>query len=88
MFSAADLQTIPTVSAKAMSFETSLVFLSETKSSGISARPMNLPLNNKNPLRIGNGVCKQGYGNRPPIDDRSPIRKFSVDCLNAFKTKE
>ena len=30
-------------------------------------------------LRIGNGVGKQGYGNRPPIDDRNPIRKFSID---------
>ena len=27
-----------------------------------------------NILRIGNGVGKQGYGNRPPIDDRNPIR--------------
>ena len=32
-------------------------------------------------LRIGNGVGKQGYGNRPPIDDRKPIRKFSIDPL-------
>ena len=32
-------------------------------------------------LRIGNGVGKQGYGNRPPIDDRNPIRKFSIDPL-------
>ena len=39
-------------------------------------------------LRIGNGVGKQGYGNRPPIDDRNPIRKFSIDCLDASKTKE
>ena len=37
-------------------------------------------------LRIGNGVGKQGYGNRPPIDDRNPIRKFSIDCLYASKT--
>ena len=39
-------------------------------------------------LRIGNGVGKQGYGNRPPIDDRNPIRKFSIDCLDASKTNE
>ena len=34
-------------------------------------------------LRIGNGVGKQGYGNRPPVDDRNPIRKCSIDppCL-------
>ena len=32
-------------------------------------------------LRIGNGDGKQGYGNRPPIDDRNPIRKFSIDHL-------
>ena len=35
-------------------------------------------------LRVG----KQGYGNRPPIDDRNPIRKFSIDCLDASKTNE
>ena len=39
-------------------------------------------------LRIGNGVGKQGYGNRPPIDDRNLIRKFSIDCLDASKTNE
>ena len=39
-------------------------------------------------LRIGNGVGKQGYGNRRPIDDRNPIRKFSIGCLNASKTNE
>ena len=38
-------------------------------------------------LRIGNGVGKQGYGNRPPIDDRNPIRKFSIDCLDASKNQ-
>ena len=38
-------------------------------------------------LRIGNGVGKQGYGNRPPIDDRKPIRKFSIDCLDASKNQ-
>ena len=27
------------------------------------------------------GVGKQGYGNRPPIDDRKAIRKFSIDPL-------
>ena len=32
-------------------------------------------------LRIGNGGGKQGCGNRPPIDDRNPKRKF---CF-AFK---
>ena len=32
-------------------------------------------------LRMGNGVGKQGYGNRPPSDDRNPIRKFSIDPL-------
>ena len=32
-------------------------------------------------LRIGNGVGKQGYGNRPPIDGWNPIRKFSIDPL-------
>ena len=32
-------------------------------------------------LRMGSGVGKQGYGNRPPIDDRNPIRKFSIDPL-------
>ena len=32
-------------------------------------------------LRIGNGVGKQGCGNHPPIDDRNPIRKFSIDPL-------
>ena len=32
-------------------------------------------------LRIRNGVGKQGYGNRPPIGDRSPIQKFSIDPL-------
>ena len=38
---------------------------------------------------LGNGVGKRGYGNRPPIDDRSPIiRKFSIDCLDAYKTIE
>ena len=26
-----------------------------------------------------NGVSKQGYGNRAPIDDRNPIRKFSIN---------
>ena len=31
---------------------------------------------------------QQGYGNRPPIDDRNPIRKFSIDCLDASKTNE
>ena len=35
-----------------------------------------------------NGVGKQGYGNRPPIDDRNPIWKFSIDCLDASKTNE
>ena len=40
------------------------------------------------PLRIGTGVGKQGYGNRPPIDDRNPIRKFSIDCLGASSTNE
>ena len=39
-------------------------------------------------LRIVNGVGKRGYGNRLPIDDRTPIRKFSIDCLNASKTNE
>ena len=39
-------------------------------------------------LRIGNGVGKQGYSNRPPIDDRNPIRKFSIDCLDASKTND
>ena len=39
-------------------------------------------------LRIGNGVGKQGYSNRPPIDDRNPIRKISIDCLDASKTNE
>ena len=39
-------------------------------------------------LRSGNGVGKQGYGNRPPIDDGKPIRKFSVDCPDASKTNE
>ena len=37
-------------------------------------------------LRIGNGVGKQGYAGTaigPPIDDRNPIRKFSIDCLDA-----
>ena len=37
-------------------------------------------------LRIGNGVGKQGCGNRPPIDDRNLIRKFSIDWLDASKT--
>ena len=39
-------------------------------------------------LRIRNGVGKQGYGNRPlsTVDDRNPIRKFSLDCLDASKT--
>ena len=37
-------------------------------------------------LRIGNGVGKQGYGNRPPIDDRNPIRQFSIDPLDTSKT--
>ena len=32
-------------------------------------------------LRIGSGVGKQGYGNRTPINDRKPIRKFSIDPL-------
>ena len=32
-------------------------------------------------LRLGNGVGKQGYGNRTPFDDRNAIRKFSVDPL-------
>ena len=32
-------------------------------------------------VRIGNGVGKQGYGNRPPIDDRNLIKKFSIDPL-------
>ena len=32
-------------------------------------------------LRIGNGVGNQGYGNRPPIDNRNPVRKFSIDPL-------
>ena len=36
-------------------------------------------------LRNENGGCKQGRGNRPSIDDRNPIRKFSIDCLEASK---
>ena len=39
-----------------------------------------------NCLRIGNRFGKQGCGNRPPIDDRNLIRKFSIDCLDAPKT--
>ena len=39
-------------------------------------------------LRIGKGVGKQGYGNRSPIDDRNPIRKFSIDCLDRSKSKD
>ena len=39
-------------------------------------------------LRIRNGVGKQGYGNRSPIDDRNPIRKFSINCLDASKTND
>ena len=37
-----------------------------------------------NPLRFCEayfGPLRQGYGNRPPIDDRNPIRKFSIDPL-------
>ena len=30
----------------------------------------------------------KGYGNRPPIDDRIPIRKFSIDCLDASNPNE
>ena len=37
---------------------------------------------------IQNGVGKQGYGNRPRIDDRNPTQKFSIDCLDASKTNE
>ena len=36
----------------------------------------------------GKGVGKQGYGNRTPIDDRNPIRKFSIDCLDGSKTND
>ena len=35
-----------------------------------------------------NGGGKQGCGNRPPIDDRNPIRKFSIDCLDVSKTND
>ena len=38
-------------------------------------------------LRVGKGVGKQGHGNRFPIDDRNPIRKFSIDCLDGSKSK-
>ena len=37
-------------------------------------------------LRIGNGGGKQGRSNHPPIDDRSPIRKFNIDHLQLSKT--
>ena len=30
-------------------------------------------------LRIGNGGGRQGRGSRPPIDDKGPMRKFSID---------
>ena len=33
-------------------------------------------------FRSLNGVGKQGYGNHPPVDDRNPIRKFSIDPLH------
>ena len=33
-------------------------------------------------------VGKQRYGNRPPIDDRNPIRKISIDCLDASKSND
>ena len=54
---------------------------------GIQWAP-NLPTLPSNLERIGNGVGKQGYGNdyRPPIDDRNPMRKFSIDPLDASKT--
>ena len=32
------------------------------------------------------GVANTGCGKRPPIDDRNPIRKFSINCLDASKT--
>ena len=34
------------------------------------------------------GSVNRGTAIAPPIDDRSPIRKFSIDCLDASKTKE
>ena len=32
-------------------------------------------------LSLGNGGGKQGRGNRPPIDDRRPIRKVSISAV-------
>ena len=37
-------------------------------------------------LRIGNGGSKQGRGNFPSINDRSPRQIFSIDRLEASKT--
>ena len=37
---------------------------------------------------FGKGVGKQGCGNRRPIDERNPIRKFSIDCLDGSKTND
>ena len=51
-------------------------------------KPVRKCVENTQNLRIGNGVGKQGYGNRPPIDDRNPIRKFSIDCLDASKSND
>ena len=42
-----------------------------------------VPLRFRYSLVAFHGVGKQGYGNRAPIDDGNPIRKFSIDCLDA-----
>ena len=34
-------------------------------------------------LHHRNGGGKQGCGNRPPINDRAPIRKFSIFCMDS-----
>ena len=61
-----------------------------------SRQPLSKPLKNRRKKSTQQSSKNRkwgrqtGYGNHPPIDDyhRNPIRKFSIDCLDASKTNE